>query len=115
MGRKKKKGEFANTYNATAEQRVTRLELLGCVAGKMIETETRIDLAASIHEWRWILFRSRNPDGRVCMGCMENGDLSRVRSLEMTALLMSLSGAAFMEGRWSARKVTSGGSQGGAK
>jgi hypothetical protein len=49
------------------------------------------------------------------MGCMENGDLSRVRSLEMTALLMSLSGAAFMEGRWSARKVTSGGSQGGAK
>jgi hypothetical protein len=80
---------------------VTGLELLGCVAGKRIETETRINLTASIHEWR-----------RICMGCMENGDLSRVRSLEMTALLMNLNGAAFIEGRWSARKVASGGSQG---
>jgi hypothetical protein len=38
--------------------------------------------------------------------------LCRIRSLEMTALLMNLSGAAFMEGRRNARKVTSGGSQG---
>jgi hypothetical protein len=42
----------------------------------LLETETKINLAASIHEWRRILFRSKNPDGRVCMGCMENGDLS---------------------------------------
>jgi hypothetical protein len=46
------------------------------------------------------------------MGCMEDGDRSRVKSLEMTALLMSLSGAAFMQGGWSTRKVTSGRSQG---
>jgi hypothetical protein len=38
--------------------------------------------------------------------------LCRVRSLEMTVLLMSLSGAAFMEGRRNVRKVTFGGSQG---
>jgi hypothetical protein len=38
--------------------------------------------------------------------------LCRVGSLEMTALLMSLSSATFMEGRRNARKVTSGGSQG---
>jgi hypothetical protein len=38
--------------------------------------------------------------------------LCRVRSLETTALLMSFSGTAFMEGRRNARKVTSGGSQG---
>ncbi len=59
-----------------AEQRVTGLELLGCVAGEKIETETRINLAASIHEWRRILFRSENPGSRMCMGCMQNGDLS---------------------------------------
>jgi hypothetical protein len=59
-----------------AEQRVTGLELLDCVAGKGMETETRINLATSIHEWRRILYRSRNPDGRVCMGCMGNEDLS---------------------------------------
>ncbi len=45
-----------------AEQRVTGLELLGCVAGEKTETETRINLAASIHEWRRILFRSKNPE-----------------------------------------------------
>jgi hypothetical protein len=59
-----------------AEQWVTGLELLGCVAGEKTETETRINLAASIHEWRRILFRSKNPSYRICMGCMENGDLS---------------------------------------
>jgi hypothetical protein len=91
---------------------VTELELLGCVAGKRMETETRINLAASIHEWRRILYRSRNPNGRVCMGCMGNEDLSRVGSLEMTALLMSLKRRCIHEGGWSARKVASGGSQG---
>jgi hypothetical protein len=38
--------------------------------------------------------------------------MCRVRPLKMTALLMSLCGAAFMEGGRNARKVTFGGSQG---
>ncbi len=94
-----------------AEQRVTVLELLDCVASKGMETETIINLAASIHEWQRILFRSRDPDGQVCMGCMGNDDLSRVGSLEMTALLMSVVQRCILEGGRSARKVASGRSQ----
>ncbi len=90
---------------------MTGLELLDCVAGKRMETETRINLAASIHEWWRILYRSRNPDGRVCMGCMGNEDLSRVGSLGMTTLLMSLEQRCIHEGGWSARKVASGRSE----
>ncbi len=76
-----------------------------------MEMETRINLAASIHEWQRILYQSRNPDGRVCMGYMGNEDLSRVGSLGMTALLISLEQRCIHEGGWSARKVASGRNQ----
>jgi hypothetical protein len=46
------------------------------------------------------------------MGCMGNEDLSRVGSMELTALLMSLERCYIHEGGWNARKVASGGSQG---
>jgi len=52
---------------------VTGFELQGWVK---TETEVRINLAASIHEWRRILFGSENQGSQMCMGCMENGDLS---------------------------------------
>ncbi len=90
---------------------MTGLELLDCVTGKRMETETRTNLAASIHEWQRILYRSRNLDGRVCMDCMGNEDLSRVGSLGMTVLLMSLERRCIHEGGWSARKVASGRNQ----
>jgi hypothetical protein len=42
----------------------------GYAAGK--KTETEINLAASFHEWRQILFRFGNPGSQMCMGCMGN-------------------------------------------
>jgi hypothetical protein len=45
------------------------------------------------------------------MGCMGNEDLSRIGSLEMTMLLMSVEQRCIQEGGWSARKVASGRSQ----
>jgi hypothetical protein len=38
--------------------------------------EIRVNLAASIDEWRRILSGSENQERWMCMGCMENGDLS---------------------------------------
>jgi hypothetical protein len=41
--------------NVIAEQRVTGPKLQGCVACVKPGTEMRVNLAASIHEWRRIL------------------------------------------------------------
>jgi hypothetical protein len=57
------------------------------------------DLRIQTAEYAWAAWRME-----IC--------LCKVRSLEMTTLLMNLSGAAFMEGRRNARKVKSRGSQG---
>jgi hypothetical protein len=83
------------------EQWVTGPKLQGCVACVKPGTEIRVNLAASIHEWRWILSWYENQGSRICMGCMENGWSVCVGwdCWEMTALLMEWSGVAFMKVR----------------
>jgi hypothetical protein len=89
-------------WNAcVAEQRVTGPKLQGCVACVKPGTKIRVNLVASIQEWRRILSWSENQGSRICMGCMENGWSVCVGwdCWEMTALLMEWSGATFMKVR----------------
>jgi hypothetical protein len=87
--------------DVVAEQRVTGLKLQDCVACVKPGTEIRVNLAASIHEWRRILSWSENQGSQICMGYMGNGLSVCVGwdCWEMTALLMEWSGAAFMKVR----------------
>ncbi len=62
-----------NSSVSVAEQRVTGPKLQGCVACVKPGTKIRINIAASIHEWRRILSWSENQGSWMCMGCMENG------------------------------------------